>query len=244
MIRLRSAVPAALLGVLAAAAAFAAFGGPDRVPTYEARYEVEYKGRRVGESVQRVQPGGAPETYRFESITSPRGLARLLRRRPIVERSTFEAHAGTVRPLEFRLDDGTRKGDDSVAVEFDWSAATADVETSDADTELPIEPDVHDRATLQVALMMELAAGREPDRHLLIDDDSVKTYEYEIDGTETLDTPAGTLETLRVTQRRDGSSRRTIIWTAPDLRYLPVKIEQRRDEEALTTLTLTSVEGL
>lgn len=239
----RAKLPA-LATLLAALAAGAVLGETERVPTYEARYDVEYKGRRVGESVQRVVPGPDASTYRFESITSARGIARLLRPRPIVEESTFEIDANGVRPLEFRIDDGTRKGDDDIAVDFDWDAGTARVVTSDGRADVPLEPGVHDRATLQIALMLELEAGREPERHDLIDDESVKHYTYEVDGNETLETPSGTHETIRVTQRRDGSSRYTIIWAAPDLHHLPVKVEQRRDGETLTTLTLAAIDGL
>lgn len=218
------------------------------VPVYEAQYEVRYKGRRIGESVQRVTrqdtTGDDPApTYRFEATTSAKGLARLLRRQPIVEESTFELRGEAVRPLMFSLDDGTRKGDDDVSVEFDWDAGTARVETSSGVADLSIEPGVHDRATLQVALMLELAADIAPEQHRLIDDDSAKTYTYEVGAAETLDTPAGEYEAIEVIQRREGSSRHTHIWMAPALRHLPVKIEQRRDDETLTTLTLLSVDG-
>lgn len=244
--------------VAAAVACFAALltGGlraehsTEPVPTYEAQYEVRYKGRRIGESVQRVvreDAAGSADSrpvYRFEATTAATGLAKLLRRQPIMEESTFEVDGEAVRPIKFTLDDGTRKGEDDVTVEFDWAAETARVATASGVTELPIEPGVYDRATLQVALMLELAHGEEPDRHELIDDDSVKTYTYEIGGRETLVTPAGEHETIRITQRREGSSRHTIIWAAPALGHLPVKIEQRRDGETLTTLTLESVAGL
>ncbi len=233
-----------LAALLAALSSGAVVASPGSVPTYEARYDVEYKGRRVGESVQRVVHDAGTSTYRFESVTSARGIARLLRPRPVVEHSTFELVANGVRPLEFRIDDGTRKGDDDVEVEFDWAAGTARIVTSTGRAEVPLASGVHDRATLQIALMLELEAGREPRRHDLIDDETVKRYTYEVDGTETLETPAGTHETIRVVQRRDGSSRHTIIWTAPALHHLPVKIEQRRDGETLTTLTLAAIDGL
>jgi hypothetical protein len=231
-----AAASAALLGAVDAATA------DEPVPTYTARYGVDYKGRNVGESVHTLEREN--DHYRFRSVTEAQGIARLLRRNPIVEQSLFELYDGAPRPLEFRLDDGTRKGEDDVTIDFDWPSGTAHVATEDGSMDLPLEPGVHDRATLQLALMLELAERGVPASHALIDDASVKTYSYEVSGQETLDTPAGTHDTVKVMQRREGSSRHTIIWLAPDLHYLPVKIEQRRDDETLTTLLLESVQGL
>lgn len=235
-LRAAACVPALLGGVHAAHT-------DDAVPTYTARYDVEYKGRDVGESLQTLERNG-DDGYRFRSVTEAQGIARLLRRQPIVEESVFEMRDGRPRPLEFRLDDGTRKGEDNVTIDFDWANGAAHVVTEDGSMDLPLEPGVHDRATLQLALMLELDARSAPASHALIDDASVKTYSYELAGEETLVTPAGSHDTIKVVQRREGSSRHTIIWLAPELRYLPVRIEQRRDDESLTTLLLESVQGL
>src|SRR5690606_24763412 len=93
----------ALRAVVSAAALLAGANGAladDAVPTYTARYQVEYKGRDVGESVQSLERDG--EGYRFRSETQARGIARLLRPRPLVEESVFELRDGAPRPLEFR----------------------------------------------------------------------------------------------------------------------------------------------
>ena len=44
--------------------------------------------------------------------------------------------------------------------------------------------------------------------------------------------------------RREGSSRTTYVWVAPQLDYLPARIETRKDDEVQTALTLMSVEGI
>lgn len=214
------------------------------VPTYEAEYEVEYKGRSVGTSTQTLTRDAEEGVYRFESSTRARGLLRLLRPRPLTEQSVFDVRDGELRPLEFRVEDGTRKGEDDIQVRFDWADGQAHVRTADAESELSLSPGVYDRITLQLRLMQDLAASEPPGPYQLIDDEAMKTYQYSVAGEETIETPAGRHETVKVTQRREGSSRRTVIWSAPSMHYLPVKIEQRRDGEALTTLTLESVEGL
>lgn len=231
-------------GVGALLATALASGAAPIVPTYEARYEVEYKGRDVGESVHSLQYDAASGVYRFESVTSAQGIAKLLRPREVVEQSEFVVDADAIRPLRFSYTDGTRKGDDNFSIAFDWQAGEARAETADDGSVQALTPGVLDRATLQVALMADLADGGELGPHLMLDEESVKTYTYVRDGEETIETPSGRHQTVKVTQQREGSSRQTIIWAAPALDFLPVRIEQRRDGETLTALTLVSVEGI
>ncbi|HEX7080108.1 MAG TPA: DUF3108 domain-containing protein [Gammaproteobacteria bacterium] len=215
-----------------------------RPPTYQARYAVEYKGRGAGESAHIVTYDEAEGRYRFVSRTTAHGIARLLRPRPIVEQSDFVLRDGGPRPLEFSYEDGTRKGEDDFRVEFDWEARKAEVTTTNGMREIELAPGALDRGTLQIALMLDLANGGDVGPYGLVDDDGLQTYRYAIEGTETVAAPAGTYEAVKVSQRREGSSRETIVWAAPALQYVPVKIEQRRDGETLTSLVLEAVEGL
>jgi hypothetical protein len=101
-----------------------------------------------------------------------------------------------------------------------------------------------DRGSLQVALMRDLKAAGVPRTYSLADEDSVATYEYAENGTATIATGAGSLATRIFTQQRAGSSRVTWLWVAPELEFLPVRIEQRRDGEVQTSFSLVSVTGL
>jgi hypothetical protein len=92
--------------------------------------------------------------------------------------------------------------------------------------------------------MRDLASTGAPRTYRLADEDSVADYEYTDNGTATMQTGAGSLETRILTQQRAGSSRATWLWVAPELGFLPVRIEQRRDGEVQTAFELQSVTGL
>ena len=92
--------------------------------------------------------------------------------------------------------------------------------------------------------MRDLAATGAPRTYTLADEDSVAEYEYTDNGTATMATGVGRVATRVFTQQRAGSSRATWLWVAPELRFLPVRIEQRRDGEVQTAFTLVSVSGL
>jgi hypothetical protein len=92
--------------------------------------------------------------------------------------------------------------------------------------------------------MRELAATGALRTLRLADEDGIVEYEYTDNGTATMQTGRGPVATRVLTQQRAGSSRLTSLWVAPELRFLPVRIEQRRDGEVQTAFELVKVDGL
>jgi hypothetical protein len=227
-----------------AVAAHEARGADGAVATYTATYNVEYKGKEAGTAEFGVLHLADRDLYEFTSRVMAKGLLKLARPKPVVERSLFRVDGDMVRPLEFWYEDGSRSGEDNLHVVFDWTRGIATIESAEARRELAVPSGVVDRGTLQVALMRDLAAGGAPRTYTLADEDSVSAYEYMDNGTATMTTGIGALETRAFTQQRAGSSRTTWLWVAPALRFLPVRIEQRRDGEVQTAFTLLSVSGL
>ena len=214
------------------------------VPTYQAHYRALYKGRNLGHSQFTVRFDPSSGHYTFSSETTPRGLLKLVVPGPVTERSEFVMLPTGLRPLAFSYDDGSRKGEDNLAIAFDWERGVATTTSGSGKQRVAIEPGVLDRGTLQVSLMMDMAAHRPTGPYRLVDGDELETYDYMLDGTETLDVPAGTYATQRYVQRRDGASRSTWLWAAPELSYLAIKIEQRRDGEARSAFVLEEISGL
>jgi hypothetical protein len=211
------------------------------VATYVATYRVEYKGKEAGTSEFRVSYLAAENAYEFASSTLAKGLLKLARPNPAVERSRFRVEGGEVRPLEFWYEDGSRSGEDNVHIVFDWQRRIATVGTADGRREMALPAAALDRGSLQVALMRDLAGAGRPERYELADEDSVASYLYADNGTATVETGAGSHETQILTQQREGSSRATWLWVAPALKFLPVRIEQRRGGEVQTAFTLQKV---
>ena len=58
-----------------------------------------------------------------------------------------------------------------------------------------------------------------------------REYRYRVVGKETLDLPAGTFRTVKVTKLRKDIDQETIIWFAPALHYLPVRIWRRDSDD-------------
>lgn len=229
-----------MLLLLAAPAAWSALD--PTVVAYTATYRVDYKGKEAGASVFRVRYVPDDDVYEFTSSTTAKGLLKLVRPDPIIDRSRFRVEGGTIRPLEFWHEDGSRSGEDNVHIVFDWQRQIATVSDTVTRRELELPAAALDRGSVQVALMRDLGVTGEACRYDLADEDSVASYVYTDNGTATIETRAGSHATRVLTQQREGSSRVTWLWVAPELRFLPVRIEQRRDGEVQTAFTLERVE--
>jgi len=232
---------AALVGVESAAAQPA----QRDVPMYDAVYQVEYKGKNIGSSEFKVTHDAAQNSYEFTSTTVAKGMiAKLVAPRPTIERSRFEVFDGRIRPVDYTYEDGSRKGDDDRHIQFDWDRRVATVSDEDGKREVPLDDVSLDPGSLHVALMRDLIADGKPGQYRIADSEQAKTYGFEDNGDAQTDTGLGTLATHGYIQRREGSSRTTYLWVAPELSYLPARIEQHRNGELQMALTLMSVTGI
>lgn len=226
------------------ATALCGFSVQAQITEYTAVYAAEYKGRSVGESTFTLERASASGEYLFLSSLRAQGLLRLIAPRPAVDRSEFRLDGDTIVPLRFAHEDGSRKGEDDHTIAFDWDRASATIVGADFTKQVPLHAGVQDRGSLQVTLMLTLRAGSEPETFEVLDEESIDRYEYISQGSNTVTTPIGDLRTLRYRQQRSGSSRYTLIDFAPDLDFVPARIEQFRDGESQSAFQIESFERL
>ena len=78
----------------------------------------------------------------------------------------------------------------------------------------------------------------------IADPDVLRTYANRDEGIETLTSALGSLTARKISQQRQESSRRTVVWSAPDLHFLPIRIEQIREDRAALAFALEAIEWL
>jgi hypothetical protein len=209
---------------------------------YVATYKIEYNGKNAGTAKFSVSYDSDGGTYTFSSSLKVSGWRRLALPNAIVERSKFVSKSGNIEPLEFSYEDGRRRGDDNFHVFFDWTTNTASISGNREMGQVQLASAALDRGSLQVQLMIDGITSRPIQQYTLVDEDGLLEYGYRRGVTETLSTSVGELTTNVLIQERAGSSRQTWMWMAPDLNFLPARIEQKRDGETRSALLLEAVE--
>jgi hypothetical protein len=153
-----------LLIAALAVAAHEVRGADAGIATYTATYRVEYKGKEAGVSDWSVRPLGDGR-YEFLARITPKGMLKLIRPKPTIERSQFRLEGNALFPLEYWFEDGSRSGEDNWHLVFDWERRVATVSTAEARRELTVPDTALDIGTLKVAVMRDLAVkGAGPTR--------------------------------------------------------------------------------
>ncbi|MGQ0383488.1 MAG: DUF3108 domain-containing protein [Gammaproteobacteria bacterium] len=220
---------AVLLILALAVPAVAAQAAEPGLAPFVAVYDVRYKGMGVGTSRTELRRAPQPGRWVIETRSDASGLARLIASATIVQRSTFDFDGGATRPQSYLLDDGTAKTGDDVVLEFNWRIGRVRGTAEDEPVDVPAIPGLQDAGSIQALVQARLRAGAEPGAIAMIEKDYVKRYRYTPVGRERLKTAIGELDTVVYRSSREGSTRESVFWFAPELGYAMVQAEQRRD---------------
>lgn len=223
----------AALGIFLAVASLEAAEPVRAVDHFQARsdrYEVEWTGIALGEGIISLRPDGRG-CFDYQSVTQPIALVRWMYGAPR-EDSHFCLDDERIVPLSFAYSIDKRPKD-AFRLDFDPAKSAVKVLRQGVVTVRDVPEDAYDRFTIREAIRLwaiRYAAGEAADELTLqlVNHDKTKPYRFGIKGRETVDTPAGPVETLRV-DRLDNPKRPAHYWLAPSLDYVPVKIEQYKD---------------
>ena len=210
---------------------------PDR--TLPARVDLVYKaffgtqGFLIGEAVYRFEH--ANNQYRIATVGEARGIAALLLR----GQGRLESH-GTIttsglQPLEFAVERGSRDRRETAL--FDWETGIVLLHEQKTEAlELPtfdpltvmwhfyFSPPVDDRFGFAVATTRRVAR-----------------YQFVREGDETITWSAGATETQRWHRKSADGKTETLVWLAPSLNYVPVKMRVSNTDRGTVEALLDSI---
>ncbi len=187
------------------------------------------------------------DEWHYSLKTSPRGMFKLAGKGRLSETSTFTVveQNGLIsmqpQTYEYRQDNERRR---AVDAQFDWDEKTiTHLYRGNEVTDTFTDP-VLDRLTVTLLIMNALRNDFDKATLPIFDTGKIKLVEFINDGEETLKTPIGDIETIRVINRNaTGGSRETATWFAPSLGYVPIKIEHRKRDELVVRLSLVKLEN-
>jgi Protein of unknown function (DUF3108) len=210
----------------------------DELKPFEASYTWSWHGMTVAVSTVKLEQRG--DTWVYASKSSPRGIGKMFSERP-VQKSTLRVTDKGVQPLSYEADDGTSSTKRDADVQFDWEHGRVTGVYEDVKVDMPLQPGIQDDLSVQIALMVELLAGREPQQFQMIDKNTVREYRYTRETQESVSTPLGKIDTIVYRSQKTGSPRVTRFWCAPSRGYIPMRVEQTKGDDVQWTMQVQSV---
>lgn len=210
------------------------------LPEFHAVYDFERGRMTIGETriaLERSQD----DIWRYTSESKATGFISIFVDDVIREESIFRFEDGEFWPVsyDYRQLNSSKNRDESIT--YDWTERTATVNYRGHESRPELEPGTLDRFLLQLAITVHAQDGKLDRTYRVLDNGRVKLYELEGEELESLTTPAGTFETLRVERIDEDPDKKLRLWLAPKLDYLPVRVEQEKRNEETLRLVLTRI---
>jgi len=211
------------------------------VPFHEAIYHASVRGIPVRAGL-RLEPAGEG-LFLYRSWVEPRGLFSFIRKELSETSLVMLDEGGKIVPLSYRkLDElGGRNSD----MRFDHAEGKVHIEFRGEHTTVDWEPGIYDLLSLRLALAHDLARDALQDVYRVVDDRSrVEAVDVTVAGRETLSTPLGELETVRLEYRSERRDRLFRLWMAPGMDAALVRLEQYEEGRLRGQLNLVEYRRL
>jgi hypothetical protein len=202
------------------------------VREFTARYEFTARKMLVAR-MERTMRANRDGSYVYTSKYEAAGVLSMLLSDNIDESSVWDLADGRPRPLKYQYHHtGRRKGDRHAVLDFDWKKGVVTNRINDDPWTMKVPTGAQDKLLYHYTMMRDLKAGRPVLSYDVADGGELKNFTFERRGAETIATALGRLQAEKL--ERVHGSRRTVIWCAPALDYMPVRIEQYKDGDKVT----------
>ncbi|PUB86930.1 MAG: DUF3108 domain-containing protein [gamma proteobacterium symbiont of Ctena orbiculata] len=165
--------------------------------------------------------------YAYQAHTRPGMLAGWFSADEVIEESRGHLRPGTIQPIHYSYRDQADESESSV-LEFDWGSGEVHTTSGGIRWSQPIARETQDRLSQQLLVRLHLAQGRRQITYQVADGGKIKQYHFRVDGEDQIDTPYGEMRCLRVLRSKGTRKPDYTIWFAPQLDYLPVRIERQQ----------------
>jgi len=215
-------------------------------PDYTATYDVEKYSIRVGRSTitleqadnrihysQEVKLVGFAALFKKDHVAEDSWLRKSKKNHFLLEKYQY-IHTNGDRDRDVLIEGSWLLSDDdhlSGVLKGTVSGNPVSVQTRDA---------TWDNFSFQLALMNDISAGKSGFSYNVISRGRLKKYTFSMIGPEPIKINAKRYETVKL-ERNDGR-KKTLIWLAPELHYIPVLIETYKDNDLETKVIIDTAQ--
>jgi hypothetical protein len=212
-------------------------------PPFEAKYAVRSHGFKVGEMVMRLVRDG--DLLKLQTRTNATGLlAVFVGDSTVTERSLLRDGAERLELVGFEFRSSVPDKERELQGRWDPERERLEIVDGQRSVSLEAPPGSLDRLGVQLLVMDALERGQQSGTISVVDLDELKSVSYRVVEEERVETGIGKRRSLRVRRVEPGSKWINEGWYAPELGFVPVKMEQRKKDGKPTRLVLRSLRWL
>lgn len=198
---------------------------------FQADYQFQYNGKNVGSASRILQQQPNQQwLYTFSAKAGAMASA--------TETSRFSFKNGQITSQNFQRNSKILVHNRSMAINFNPSTKQINTTKDKTARSFAWQSGVLDELNAELQVREDLKNDALKAKYYIADAKEVEGRKFVRQGNETIKTPAGTYETVKVVMQHANAERNTTFWLAPQLDYLPVKVTHK-DEDASYGLTLT-----
>lgn len=228
----------ALLVLALYMSAAAAYGEELSIEPYTAHYQIKIgilKGTLVTTLVENDSGFNATSVIRAKS-----GLGRFAEK-TITEHAEFMIENRQIRPMRYSSADELSSRPKKLSFLFDRDAGVVSGTVNDVHYEYPLDDDLYDRVTILYRVIGDIRSGLNATEYRLMDGRKTKELTVAHLPSTLVTTPYGKFEVVGIEHDDTRRERRTVVWCAAELDYLPVVIEQYRKGKLLARALLVNL---
>ena len=201
------------------------------LPDFEAIYIQKYGGLNIGTSTLTLTNGNNG-SYQYESRSWPNAWVSWFLKDRLHESSRGVFTSKGIRPETYHYlrAGGSKRREANLS--FDWEAMTVINNVADSRWKMDIPAGTLDKLVSQLGVMLALNRGETEVVFDIADGGKLKEYRFKVIGRETLEVPAGKFDTVKITRVQNDKDREILVWCAPALGYLPVRIWRREPDNS------------
>lgn len=197
---------------------------------FQASYQFAYNGKNLGSATRTLSQSGNNWTYIFAAKAV--GIASAS------ETSRFSFNNGQINSNSFSRTSKILVHNDTMTINFNPNSKTINTKKKDTPRSFAWKAGVLDELNAELQVREDLKGSGLKSSYLIADAKGIDSRRFVKQGTETVKTPAGTYNTIKVVLTHDNNSKSSIFWLAPQLDYAPVKMSHV-DGKTSYNLTLT-----
>jgi Protein of unknown function (DUF3108) len=183
-------------------------------------YELSYKGFSVGETKESFKRSG--DNYKLESISKARGVWSAFFKEQISFFSNGTIAESGLRPARYEQRRSKSPQKTRVAL-FDWNSNSIEMQFDGKSEKTELKPGSQDALSIIYQFMFApLKDGTS--KVFMTNGKQLEAYEFRKVEETSIDTPAGSFDTIHIARVSQPGETRTDVWLAKDKKYLPVRV--------------------